>query len=254
MATKKVKIRKLNIKACIVLLLVIYLIVVFFNMLFMMPIKNIYIKNTFLIQDNEIIEVAGIKEYPSILKLNTNSLEKKIKTLELVKSVKVTKTLFGKLTIEIEEERPLFYNRNTSKVVLSSGVEVDSTRYLGIPTLINYVPKDLLSDFVKSWEKIDDDIIKMINEIEYDPDIKEEVVIDDKRFLLRMNDNNTVYINVLNMKRLNDYKKVIMAVGEKRGILYLDSYNNSNDLVGLFDEYDNIVVDDGDSSNDDTQD
>ncbi|MCM1053729.1 MAG: FtsQ-type POTRA domain-containing protein [Ruminococcus sp.] len=237
MATvKKVK-RRLNVKGCILLLLFIYLIVMLFREFISMPIKNIYIYNTNLLTDNEIIEVAGIKDYPSIIKTSTKALEKKISSLELVKNVEVKKDYFGKIVINIEEERPLFYNRNTNKIVLSSKVEVESSNYLGIPTLINYVPKDLLNDFILSWDKIDDDIIKMINEIEYKPDIKDDVTIDDKRFLLRMNDDNTVYVNVLNMKRLNDYKKVIMAIGEKRGTLYLDSYNNSNDLVGLFDEY-----------------
>ncbi len=237
MATvKKVK-RKLNVKGCILLLLIIYLIVMLFRIIITMPIKNIYINNTNLLTDNEIIEVAGIKDYPPIFKINTRSIEKKISTLELVKSVEVKKDFLGKLIINIEEERPLFYNRNTSKVVLSSKKEVESSNYLGIPILINYVPRDLLNDFIDSWDKIDNDIIRMINEIEYKPDIKDDITIDDKRFLLRMNDNNTVYVNVLNMKRLNDYKKVIMAIGEKRGTLYLDSYNNSNDLVGLFDEY-----------------
>ena len=148
-----------------------------------MPIKNIYIKNTKLLSDNEIIEVAGIKKYPSLLKTNSKKLEKKISTLELVTSVKVKKSLLGKITIDIEEAKPLFYNRNTEKVVLSNGLEVNNNRkYLGIPTLVNYVPKDLLKEFISSFKDVNSDIIGMINEILYDPDIKEEVTIDDKRF------------------------------------------------------------------------
>lgn len=233
--TKRVKRRKLNIKAFLVLLLILFLIGFFLYVLLTTPVKNIYIKNTSLLTDNEIIEVAGIKEYPAIFKLSTKSLEKKIATLELVDKVKVKKKFNGSLVIEIDEAIPLFYNRNTSKVMLSNKKEVsESNRYLGIPTLINYVPSDLLKDFVDSFKEVDTDIIKMINEIEYNPNISENIVIDDSRFYLRMNDTNVVYVNVINMKRLNNYKSFFMLIGDKRGTLYLDSYDSSNDLVGLF--------------------
>lgn len=236
MATiKKVKKRKLNIKGLILLLLVIYLVVILFYAFFTMPIKNIYIKNTSLLKDNEIIEVAGIKDYPSIFKVNTKNLIKSISTLDLVNSVSVEKKLNGKLIITIEEAKPLFYNRNTNKVVLSNKREVDNnSKYLGIPTLINYVPTDLLNDFIKAFSNIETDIIAMVNEIEYDPDISEEVVIDNNRFLLRMNDTNHVYVNVINMKRLNDYKNVLMTIKNQRGTLYLDSYNSENSLFTAF--------------------
>lgn len=236
MATvKKVKKRKLNIKGLILLLLIIYLIVILFYAFFNMPIKNIYIKNTTLLKDIEVMEVAGIKDYPSIFKVNTKKLIKNISTLDLVTSVNVEKKLNGKLIITIEEAKPLFYNRNTGKVVLSNKKEVDNnSKFLGIPTLINYVPSDLLNDFIKAFSNVETDIIAMINEIEYDPDISEEVVIDNNRFLLRMNDMNHVYVNVINMKRLNDYKNVLMTIKDQRGTLFLDSYNSENSLFTAF--------------------
>jgi len=237
---KRVKKRKLNIKALIILLLIIYIIVMFFYTIFTSPIKNIYIKNTALLKDNEIIEVAGIKNYPSWFKINNKKLEKKIKSLELVESVKVKKTLTGKLIINIKEAVPLFYNRNTDKVVLSNNKEVENNKYLGIPTLINYVPNDLLTKFINKFSLINSDIINMINEIEYNPDIQknettgESIVIDSERFLLRMNDTNIVYVNIINMERLNDYKEIFASIGDERGVLLLDSYVEDNDLLGIF--------------------
>lgn len=243
MATKRVKRKKLNIKAFLILLLILFLIGFFLYTIFTMPIQNIYIKNTSLLTDNEIIEIAEIKEYPAILLLSKKAIEKKIATLELVESVSVKKKIDGSLVIDVKEAIPLFYNRNTSKVMLSNGKEVESSnRYLGIPILINYVPSELLEKFVKALSEVDSDIIKMINEIEYNPNISENVVIDDSRFYLRMNDTNVVYVNVINMKRLNNYKSFFMLIGDKRGILYLDSYDSSNDLVGLFTDYNSIVV------------
>ena len=70
---KRVKKRKLNIKALIILLLIIYLIVMLLYTLFTMPIKNIYITGTNLLKDHEIIEAAGIKDYPAIFKISKKS-------------------------------------------------------------------------------------------------------------------------------------------------------------------------------------
>lgn len=250
---KRVKKKKLNIKRLILLLLVLYLIVMLFYCVLSMPIKNIYIKNTRILKDIEVIEVAGIKNYPSIFKISSKKLEDRIKNLDLVNSVKVEKKLWGKVIITIDEAKPLFYNRNTGKVILSNKKEVDaSNKYLGIPTLINYVTSDLLDSFIESFKVIDNDIIGMINEIEYKPDIVGEVVIDNNRFLLRMNDTNFVYVNTINMKRLNDYKKVMGTIGEARGTLYLDSYNSDNSLFTEFEDITDIETDDKDKVNNDS--
>ena len=242
---KRVKRRRINFKAVILLLLIVYLIVMLLYTFFTMPIKNIYIKNTTLLSDNDVIEVAGIKDYPSIFKLSSKKLEEKILSLELVEKVKVSKKLNGKLIIDIDEAVPLFYVRSTDKVVLSSKKHVNNNnKYLGIPALINKVPNDLLNKFIEAFKEVDVDILKMINEIEYNPNISDNVVIDDNRFLLRMNDTNIVYVNVLNMKRLNDYKEFFMLIGDNRGILYLDSYDSDNNLVGLFTSFDSQVGED----------
>ena len=232
---KRVKRRKLNWKAIILLLLIIYLIVMLFYTIFTMKIKNIYIIGTNLLTDNEIIETAGIKDYPAIFGTSTNKLKERISELELVDQVEIKKTLTGKLTIEITEATPLFYNRNTNKVGLSNMKEVESnSKYLGLPTLINYVPTDILNDFIESLKEIDTDIIKMINEIEYDPDISNDIVIDEYRFLLRMNDTNHVYVNIINMERLNDYESVFATIGDLRGTVYLDSYDADNIIFEAF--------------------
>ena len=77
----------------------------------------------------------------------------------------------------------------------------------------------------------------MVSEIEYDPDVKEDVVIDDERFFLKMNDGNSVYINTPNMNKLNKYKEAIASVYDQTpGILSLDSNSNNT----LFKKYDKI--------------
>ena len=238
---KTVKKVRVNFKALIVLLLIVYLIGTLLYTFFTVRIKNIYINNTRLLTDNEIIEAAGIKDYPMLIKTSSRKLEEKIGSLELVANVEVNKDIFtGKITIDVEEAIPLFYNRNTNKIMLSNGKEVlNNNKYMGIPTLINYVPNDLLEEFRDTFKKINPDIIGMINEIEYDPDIIEDIVIDNKRFKLRMNDGNMVYINTLNMKRLDNYIKIYAKIASdaqnKKGTLYLDSYLTENNLFITFD-------------------
>ena len=236
---KKGKKVKINFKALFLLLLIIYLIVMLFYTFFKMKIKNIYISNTSLLSDNDIIEIANIKDYPSLYKVNTKKIANKIKELDLVEDVVVKKNLKGVLNIEVNEAKPLFYNRNNDLVVLSNKKEVKpNDLYLGIPTLTNYVPSEIYEKFIEAFKDINTDIIKMIDKIEYNPDVSDDVVIDSNRFLLTMNDGNLVYINTLNIKRLNDYIKIYASISEslngQKGTLYLDSYLSDNNLFTPF--------------------
>ena len=228
-ATKKVKVKKLSFKRVIILLLILYLVIYSLYYVFKMPIKNIYIKGTNLITDNEIISAAHIKNYPSIFKTTTLGLKKDIKKIPLVKDVKIRKSLFGKLTIEVEEYKILFYNLNNKKIVLDDEKEIDdASSYKGVPTLINYVPDTIYAKLIKSLLKVDSDILSSISEIEYSPSKSNEEVIDDTRFILRMNDTNTVYANLINIKNLNHYDEIYSTLNNQKGYLYLDSSNEEN--------------------------
>lgn len=232
--TKKVKKKKIKIKGVLflfgVLIFVIFLIFSFLNM----PIKNIYIKGTSIISDNEIIEKIDIKDYPPIFRLNPKKIESKLLELPLIKSVKIKRNILGKLTIEIIEDKVLFLNKNTNKIVLSDAKEVDnSNNYYRIPTLINYVPDTIYHDLISGLNKVDYDIVSSISEIEYSPSLNnKQEIIDDTRFYLRMNDGNAIYMNIVNIKRLNSYNTIYASIyasinGEK-GTFHLDSIAEDN--------------------------
>ncbi len=228
-ATKKVKVKKFSFKRLIILLLILYVLIYSLYYIFRMPIKNIYIKGTTLITDNEIITAAGIKNYPSIFKVTNHQMKKKLKSIPLVKDVKVKKNLFGKLTLEISEYKILFYNLNTQKIVLEGNVEIeDDNSYKGIPTLINYVPDHIYKKLLKAILKVDSDVLSSISEIEYSPSKSNEEMIDETRFILRMNDTNTVYANLINIKNLNHYEEIYSTLNNQKGNLYLDSSNEEN--------------------------
>ena len=227
MATKKVK-RRLNIKALLVYILVIYLFVMLVYYFLSRPIKNIYITGNEYLSDATIIENAGIKEYPSVLKMNIFKIKSNIEKMDYIKDVKVRRNLFGKLTIDVTEARALFYNRNNEKIVLSNGKEIDDDNSYGYPSLINYVPKKIYKKMIVTLDKIDYDILTSVSEMEYSVSRSGEKVLDDTRFIFRMNDGNTVYINLINIKNLNKYQEICATLDNPKGVMYLDSSSNEN--------------------------
>jgi len=240
----KTKKRKLNIRGVLVIVLVLYLIGSFLYYLINLPIKNIVINGTSYLTDAEVIETANIKNYPSIFRLNTRKIKKNLKKMDLVSEVKIKRSIFGKITFDITEERILFLNRNNNKLVLANGYEINNNNnYAGYPILINYVPDKILKEFVEKFAKIDDNILPLIGEIEYsvekfiNPDTKEEIVSNSKRFLLRMNDTNSVYVDIINLKKLNNYLSYYSTTSDNvHGIFYLDS----NRTAVSFKSYDEI--------------
>ena len=228
MEKRKKKMRLKKRRFAIIIAVLLFGAISFFY-LFNLRIMQIEITGTNLLTDNEIIEIAGIKNYPKLFSVTSFTLKNRIKKLDLVNNVKVTKNLFGKLSIKVDEARVLFYNKNNDKIVLSNEKEIEfSQKYLGIPTLLNYVPSDIYKDLIKGLNYINDDVLRLISEMEYSPSkTSDGEIIDDNRFMLRMNDTNTVYMNTINIKKLNKYMEITSTViatnAEKYGVLYLDS-------------------------------
>ena len=237
---KKKKLR-LNYKRVFKVLLVltgIILVIVYFCNL---HIKRIKISGTKLISDKEIIEVAGIKDYPKMFSFLNKDIESKIKTIDLVSKVRVTKSMFGTLSIDIVEDRVLFYNDVTHMAVTSSNREIEDKGYLGVPKLTTLVSKDVYEEFVKALNKVDKDILSCINTIAYEPTTSTSgVVIDDKRFRLSMNDGNEVVVNTLNIDKLNNYFEVLEtknnSMGSVLGVFFFDSPTTNN----TFQSFDSI--------------
>ena len=226
MSTKVVRKRKLSLKKILIILLLFYIIGCSVYYFIKLPIKNIYITGTVNLEDALIIEAGGIKNYPAIFKVNNKKLEKKLLELDLIKSVVIKKSITGKLTIEVVENKILFYNRSNDKIILDDKTEIENNQEIyGIPILINYVPDKVYDALVEGISKIDEDIIYLISEIEYSPSRIEETIIDDSRFLFRMNDGNHIYINTPNIDNFKSYPEIYSTLGMDniKGTLNLDS-------------------------------
>lgn len=227
--TKKAPKKKLNWRRTIGFLLSLLIIGSGCYYVFTMPVKNIKIEGTNLLTDQTIINTAGLTYYPPIFRLNPLKIKKQLKKLDLVAEVEIKRNLKGQITIRIKENRPLFYHQSRDLVVLTGGKEVaNQSLFLGLPILINYVPNDIYQKLITGFSELNSDIISLISEIEYAPSQNTQgKILDDSRFALTMNDGNLVYINPINILRLNKYLEIFANLGDKKGIIQLDSSNSN---------------------------
>ena len=72
-------------------------------------------------------------------------------------------------------------------------------------------------------------------------DEKEGIILDENRFLFRMNDTNSVYVDTINIAKLNNYQRIVAALPDDvHGYIYL----NSNRTNASFKAYDAPVPED----------
>ena len=101
--SKKIKKRKFNFKKFFKFIITLVFLVLLYIYFSNKPIKNILVKNTYFLTDEQVIEAAGIDSYPSFLKALSFKIKKNIKKLPLVKDVKVKKKLGYKVVLEVTE-------------------------------------------------------------------------------------------------------------------------------------------------------
>lgn len=218
MKKKKKNKKKIILKILIIIIILGSLIFYFKNM----KIKNIYVTGNNTLKDQEIIELAGINNYPNLFQISSKKIEKKIKLNPLIDSVKVKKTFLGKITINIKEYNLLLKNEIDNTIYLDNGQKItNDINIIGLPTLTNEVDKDILNNFLKKLNTINKDILSKISEITYSPN-----EYDKDLFLFLMNDGNYVYITTTRLDNINKYENVLLELEGKKGIIYLDSGNH----------------------------
>ena len=219
---KKKEKKKLNInfkKIFIVLAIILLGVLIFFGYR-SLKVTNIYITGNKLVTENAILSETNLLEYPKIYTVDTKKIENTLIKNELINKVKVHKSLFGKITIEIEENKVL-YRKENGNYVLSDNSEIELNNCLvSAPTLINECD-DMCEKLNKKLLLIDDDIMKHISEIEY-----KKTDLDKERFMLYMADGNYVYITLSKINLINSYNEIYPTLDGKKGILYLDSGNH----------------------------
>ena len=217
MKKKKNKVRKIFkiLGVIIILSLIVYIVI-------NIKIRNIYVKGNNILTDQEIIELAGIENYPKLFSIPIVKMENKIKMNKIIESVKVKKNIFGRVDIIVSEYNILLKDEIDNGIYLSNGEKINiDEKIVGIPSLINVVSSDILKPFLIKFDKVSKDVLPKISEIEYKPN-----EYDSELFLFYMNDGNYVYINTSRLQNINKYEGMLEQLNGKKGIIYLDSGNH----------------------------
>ena len=222
MAKRKVKKkrRRLKIKNILIFLIILILIGNFVYVALTSPIKNIYVIGNNILKDEDIIKESNIESYPSFILTSSLMIKKRLLKNEYIENVKITKQWWGKIYIDIEEYTPICIIKDTDKVILSNGKQVNNTKNIDeVPYLINDNQENY-DIFIRKFSLIKKEILLQISEISYSP-----TEVDNNRYYLSMNDGNYVYITLTKIKRLNKYNEIKEEMNGKKGIIYLDSGN-----------------------------
>lgn len=223
MAKKIVKKRKL--KVFRLLLIVFVPIGLFFGVYsyLKLPISNLIVRGNNYLEDDYILKLAGVYDYPSFwltkLRKGENNLEKS----NYIVKADIKRKFFHVVEINVVENRALFVKTTDNKIVFSDNSEVNiRDKYsFRVPRLLNYVPDTKYKSFIKGMKNIDENILAKISDIEYVPND-----LDKDRFLLYMDDGNMVYLTLTKFKMINYYNDVLEQLEDRKGILYLDNGNH----------------------------
>lgn len=211
------KYQNINYKKLLIILAVFLVLFVIFVRLLNSKIKNIEVNGNSILSEQEVIDLAGIRNYPNSLKNSSSKIKKRLEKNIYIDSVKVKKSNFlTKVTITIKEKKPVFLYAINNMTALSDGSFVE--KQFNVPLLVNQVPEDILKKFSKSLSEVNEEILIRINEIKYIPN-----ELDEELFLLSMNDQNYVYVNINNLTKLNEYLGMLKTFNNNKGILHLDS-------------------------------
>ena len=209
--------RKINKKRVIIALIIFLLLILFIYRLLTLRITNIYISNNSFYTDQEIIDMSSLKDYPVSIKNLNFEIKNRLEDNKYILKANVRKNIFlNKVYIDVVENYPLFYYQPEDKTILYDGSKV-SDKFNNV-IVINQIPDKIYEEFLKKMDNVDIDILNRMSEIEYQPN-----EVDNKRFLILMNDGNYVYVTIKKFLTINKYVDIIMSFEGKKGTLYLDS-------------------------------
>ena len=224
MAKKIVKKTKIKLLPCLMVLL--FFVALSFGIYYFvhLPIQNLIVEGTSYLKDDYILNLAGVRDYPSFYLISTRGIEDKLEESPYIQKAEVKREFFHILVLDIKESKPLFINNTNKTVVFSNKEEVPVSEEIDlfrIPRLINYVPDNKYRSFIKGMADIKTDILGKISDIEYQPND-----YDKDRFLLYMDDGNMVYLTLTKFDMINYYNDVLSQLENRKGILYLDNGNH----------------------------
>ena len=224
MAKMIVKRRKLKVRNFFIVLLILLGLSFCVYLLLQVNVKNIIIKNTTYLEDDYILELAELKDYPSYFFTTSSGVRKRLKKSKYINNASLDKKWNFVFVVDVDENRALFFDTNKNKYVLGNEETIgedEISHNFRVPRLLNYVPDKKYKKFISGMHNIKPDILSKVSDIEYKPND-----YDKDRFLLYMDDGNVVYLTLTKFKMLNHYNSVLKQLENHKGILYLDNGNH----------------------------
>lgn len=224
MQKKIVKKRKIKLLNFLIFLLVLSVLSFSVYLILQIRVKNLIVTGNNYINDDTILEIAKLKDYPKFILTNTYKARKDLEKYSYIKSAEIERKWPFTFEIRIEEARALFYNTNNNSYVFNNNKtikESQSEYNFRVPRLLNYVPDKKYKLFTENMAKVNIDTLSKISDIEYQPN-----EYDKDRFLLYMDDGNMVYLTLTKFKMINHYNEVLKQLENHKGILYLDNGNH----------------------------
>ncbi len=214
---RKEKKRKIKFRNVFLVLLLSAIIAIFSYLLLQVPIGSIVIIGNDSLSDQTIIDLSGLREYPSTLQTTRTSIQRKLEANDFILNAKVEKKYFlTQVVITVTENKPLFFYQPENKVVLQDGTKVEGN--FKIPIVLNQIPEEVYERFLKKMVDVPSDVLRKISEIRYYP-----TDVDEELFLMTMNDGNYVYATLPKFERVYHYLEYVEGFDNKKGILHLDS-------------------------------
>lgn len=218
--------RRLRIKVVLILLLSIYCTARICIFVYNLPVSSLIVTGNTFLSDAYIQEASNVNSNTNFYIIKENDIKKKLDKRKFIKESSVEKNYITReISIKIQENKILFFNTYDNSYILEDGTEVKEKQSLIVPTIINYIPDQIYAKFINKISEIENQLILKISEVEYSPTIKNNIILDEERFIFKMNDGNTVHINIDNIEKFSKYNK-IMEMQSSKGTLYLDSSND----------------------------
>ncbi|MBS7021557.1 MAG: FtsQ-type POTRA domain-containing protein, partial [Firmicutes bacterium] len=117
-----------------------FLAVIAYGVIYFLPqnIRSITVSGNDYLTEQEVIELAKLESYPSTYTNYGYKIKVELEKSPFIKKASVSKKWIFQVAIQIEENRPIFYDITKKKAVLEDGETIDGD--FEIPLLINYTP------------------------------------------------------------------------------------------------------------------
>lgn len=238
--------RHLNKKKVFILFSIIFIIIITTYYFVNLRVKRVFISGNTYVKDATILRNTNLYSYPLYRDINTKDIKNILSEISIISDVKIKKYINGTVKIIIEEERPLLFLSDTSKIVTDKNnvYDYDTNLNLSLPTLKIDIDTNYRDLLVKALVKLDTSVYDYISEIEYSPTLSiDGDIIDDKRFTFYMKDGNIAYINTINIDKFNYYLEVVNKTNSTYGSIVNGTYSfdsgTSNALFSIGDSSSN---------------